>query len=200
VTIHERPPRPLAPLTSGDPLYTVAEVAEFLRVSPMTIYREIRRGAMSAMRVGNASRIAPPSWPAISTPPSPAMQTPPMTPTPTPPPDPDTWPTPEEVRQMSLRELRHRLGIPPVRGPLGVVDRAMDVVITAQIRRNLRWTSPGIGLVAMLGAIVHLLHDPFDWPSALLASLFALVAAMQAILLVHALRQDLGHRRRRGPR
>ena len=39
------------------PLLTVAEVAEVLRVSNMTVYRLIKAGELSALRVGKNYRI-----------------------------------------------------------------------------------------------------------------------------------------------
>lgn len=39
------------------PLMTVAEVAEVLRVSNMTVYRLIRSGQLAALRVGKNYRI-----------------------------------------------------------------------------------------------------------------------------------------------
>ena len=39
------------------PLLTVAEVAELLRVSNMTVYRLIKSGELSALRVGKNYRI-----------------------------------------------------------------------------------------------------------------------------------------------
>ncbi|MEX2549488.1 MAG: helix-turn-helix domain-containing protein [Nitriliruptoraceae bacterium] len=41
----------------GGPLLTVAEVAEVLRVSNMTVYRLIKAGDMPALRVGKNYRI-----------------------------------------------------------------------------------------------------------------------------------------------
>lgn len=41
----------------GDRLYTVAEIAEHMRVSNMTVYRLIKSGAMPAVRVGKSYRI-----------------------------------------------------------------------------------------------------------------------------------------------
>ncbi|MEJ5913890.1 helix-turn-helix domain-containing protein [Pseudokineococcus sp. 1T1Z-3] len=43
-------------LTDG-PLMTVAEVAEELRVSRMTVYRLIERGELPAVRVGRSYRV-----------------------------------------------------------------------------------------------------------------------------------------------
>ncbi|MCL1897297.1 MAG: helix-turn-helix domain-containing protein [Micrococcales bacterium] len=37
--------------------YTVAEVAQMMRVSPMTIYRLIRSGELRALRVGHSYRV-----------------------------------------------------------------------------------------------------------------------------------------------
>jgi excisionase family DNA binding protein len=42
---------------SADPLFTVSEVADVLRVSNMTIYRLIKAGEISALRVGKNYRI-----------------------------------------------------------------------------------------------------------------------------------------------
>ena len=41
----------------GDRLLTVAEVAEHMRVSNMTVYRLIKGGALPALRVGKNFRI-----------------------------------------------------------------------------------------------------------------------------------------------
>lgn len=41
----------------ADRLYTVAEVAEHMRVSNMTVYRLIKSGAMPAVRVGKSYRM-----------------------------------------------------------------------------------------------------------------------------------------------
>lgn len=41
----------------GDRLHTVAEVAEHMRVSNMTVYRLIKSGAIPAVRVGKSYRI-----------------------------------------------------------------------------------------------------------------------------------------------
>lgn len=41
----------------GDRLHTVAEVARHMRVSNMTVYRLIKAGAISAVRVGKSYRI-----------------------------------------------------------------------------------------------------------------------------------------------
>ena len=40
-------------------LLTVAEVAERLRVSTMTVYRLIQRGELAALRIGRSYRIEP---------------------------------------------------------------------------------------------------------------------------------------------
>ena len=40
-----------------DPLLTVAEVAQVMRVSNMTVYRLIKSGQMAAIRVGKNYRI-----------------------------------------------------------------------------------------------------------------------------------------------
>lgn len=42
---------------SSDRLWTVAEVAEHMRVSNMTVYRLIKAGQLSAIRVGKNYRI-----------------------------------------------------------------------------------------------------------------------------------------------
>lgn len=44
------------PLT---PLYTVSEVAEYLQVSPSTVYRMIQDGRLSGVRVGHGIRFTP---------------------------------------------------------------------------------------------------------------------------------------------
>lgn len=44
-------------ILSDDPLLTVAEVARALRVSSMTIYREINDGELPALRIGGTWRI-----------------------------------------------------------------------------------------------------------------------------------------------
>jgi excisionase family DNA binding protein len=41
----------------GEPLLTVGEVASVLRVSNMTVYRVIKSGQLSAIRVGKNYRI-----------------------------------------------------------------------------------------------------------------------------------------------
>ena len=41
----------------GEPLLTVGEVATLMRVSNMTVYRLIKAGQMSAIRVGKNYRI-----------------------------------------------------------------------------------------------------------------------------------------------
>jgi excisionase family DNA binding protein len=41
----------------GEPLLTVAEVANIMRVSNMTVYRLIKSGQLSAIRVGKNYRI-----------------------------------------------------------------------------------------------------------------------------------------------
>jgi excisionase family DNA binding protein len=41
----------------GEPLLTVGEVAEVMRVSNMTVYRLIKAGQLSAIRVGKNYRI-----------------------------------------------------------------------------------------------------------------------------------------------
>jgi len=43
--------------TGGDRLWTVAEVADHMRVSNMTIYRLIKGGELPAIRVGKNYRI-----------------------------------------------------------------------------------------------------------------------------------------------
>jgi excisionase family DNA binding protein len=42
---------------SGSPFLTVAEVADMLRVSNMTVYRLVNAGAMKAVRIGKSYRI-----------------------------------------------------------------------------------------------------------------------------------------------
>ena len=44
--------------TSGDRLLTVAEVAEVLRVSGMTVYRLIEKGDLRALRIGARWRVS----------------------------------------------------------------------------------------------------------------------------------------------
>jgi excisionase family DNA binding protein len=41
----------------GEPLLTVGEVAQIMRVSNMTVYRLIKSGQLSAVRVGKNYRI-----------------------------------------------------------------------------------------------------------------------------------------------
>ncbi|HYY44593.1 MAG TPA: helix-turn-helix domain-containing protein [Actinomycetota bacterium] len=41
----------------GDPLLTVGEVAQIMRVSNMTVYRLIKSGQLAAIRVGKNYRI-----------------------------------------------------------------------------------------------------------------------------------------------
>lgn len=41
----------------GDPLLTVGEVADMMRVSNMTVYRLIKAGQLAAVRVGKNYRI-----------------------------------------------------------------------------------------------------------------------------------------------
>jgi excisionase family DNA binding protein len=54
---------PVMPMTAaikpifGQPIYTSAEVANALRVSEESVRREIRRGTLSAARIGNQSRL-----------------------------------------------------------------------------------------------------------------------------------------------
>lgn len=43
--------------TFGEPLLTVGEVAAMMRVSNMTVYRLIKSGQLSAIRVGKNYRI-----------------------------------------------------------------------------------------------------------------------------------------------
>ncbi len=45
------------PIDHG-PLLSRAEAAEFLNVSPQTVYRILRRGELPAFRVGHAIRIS----------------------------------------------------------------------------------------------------------------------------------------------
>ena len=42
-----------------DPLYTVAQAAEVLNVSPKTVRRHIRKRDLKAVRIGNRFRIDP---------------------------------------------------------------------------------------------------------------------------------------------
>ena len=49
---HERRPAPLA-----DDFRTVAEVAELMRVSKMTVYRLVHSGELPAVRVGRSFRV-----------------------------------------------------------------------------------------------------------------------------------------------
>lgn len=44
----------------GEPLLTVGEVAQLMRVSNMTVYRLIKSGQLSAVRVGKNYRIRRP--------------------------------------------------------------------------------------------------------------------------------------------
>lgn len=44
-------------MASQHPLMTVAEVAEHLRVSTMTVYRLIQREELSALRIGRSYRV-----------------------------------------------------------------------------------------------------------------------------------------------
>ena len=46
-------------LVRGPALLTVREVAEALRVRPVTVYRLVARGEMPAVRVSNAIRVRP---------------------------------------------------------------------------------------------------------------------------------------------
>ncbi len=45
------------PIDHG-PLLTRAEAAEFLNVSPQTVYRILRRGELPAFRIGHSIRIS----------------------------------------------------------------------------------------------------------------------------------------------
>jgi excisionase family DNA binding protein len=45
------------PIPDADPLMTVAEVANTMRVSNMTVYRLIKSGELPALRVGRGYRI-----------------------------------------------------------------------------------------------------------------------------------------------
>lgn len=44
-------------LSTDDELMTVAEVAEFFRVVPMTVYRWVQQGKIRGVRVGRTWRI-----------------------------------------------------------------------------------------------------------------------------------------------
>jgi excisionase family DNA binding protein len=41
------------------PLYTVSEVAEYLQVSPSTVYRMVQDGRLMGMKLGNTIRFTP---------------------------------------------------------------------------------------------------------------------------------------------
>jgi excisionase family DNA binding protein len=47
----------MAGASLGDPLLTVGEVAQIMRVSNMTVYRLIKSGQLAAIRVGKNYRI-----------------------------------------------------------------------------------------------------------------------------------------------
>ncbi|MBG6184401.1 excisionase family DNA binding protein [Arthrobacter sp. CAN_A214] len=47
----------MAEILGSDPLMTVAEVAEAMRVSKMTVYRLVHAGEMGSVRVGRSYRI-----------------------------------------------------------------------------------------------------------------------------------------------
>jgi excisionase family DNA binding protein len=47
----------MAAANERGPFLTVAEVAEMLRVSNMTVYRLVNSGAMKAVRIGKSYRI-----------------------------------------------------------------------------------------------------------------------------------------------
>lgn len=49
----------LTPKKALAPLYTVSEVAEYLQVSPSTVYRMIQDGRLSGVRVGHGIRFTP---------------------------------------------------------------------------------------------------------------------------------------------
>ena len=53
----ERPGAPPRDELSSERLMTVSEVAELMRVSNMTVYRLIKSGQLSAIRVGKNYRI-----------------------------------------------------------------------------------------------------------------------------------------------
>ena len=53
----ERPGSPPRDELSSERLMTVSEVAELMRVSNMTVYRLIKSGQLSALRVGKNYRI-----------------------------------------------------------------------------------------------------------------------------------------------
>ncbi len=42
-----------------DPLYTVAEVSDLLRLKPWTIYAAIRRGEFPVVKIGRCIRVRP---------------------------------------------------------------------------------------------------------------------------------------------
>lgn len=50
-------PMPTLRLSANDPLLTVVEAAQLLRVSKMTVYRLINHGEIPALRVGRSFRI-----------------------------------------------------------------------------------------------------------------------------------------------
>ena len=50
----------LTPKKALAPLYTVSEVAEYLQVSPSTVYRMIQDGRLSGVRVGHGRRRSSP--------------------------------------------------------------------------------------------------------------------------------------------
>jgi len=45
------------PVTTPPKVYTVEEVAELLRVNPMTVYRAVRSGDITAFKIGSSWRI-----------------------------------------------------------------------------------------------------------------------------------------------
>lgn len=47
------------PENNSRPAMSVNEFAEMYRVKPMTVYREIKRGNLAAVRLGRAIRITP---------------------------------------------------------------------------------------------------------------------------------------------
>ena len=55
--IERRPVPPPKPVTAKPVFLTVAEVAKYLRVAKMTVYRRIHEGDLEAIRVGNTLRI-----------------------------------------------------------------------------------------------------------------------------------------------
>lgn len=59
ITLDHLAPTPDAGLGGGGPdLLTVSEVARYLRVSSMTVYRLLDRGELQGSRVGRAYRVS----------------------------------------------------------------------------------------------------------------------------------------------